>query len=108
MAERTENVTIDGKGAHLVTHGEMTSFVIDQCENITFRNFTVTAADPTVPELTVTEVGEHHMTVRIHPQSRYQIKDGKFSFVGDNWSLSDGIAQSYDPEKILPGVAGHP
>lgn len=96
-----KNVTIDGKGAHLVTHGEMTSFVIDQCENITLRNFTVTAADPTVPELTVTEVGERHMTVRIHPRSRYQIKDGKFSFVGDNWSLSDGIAQSYDPEKDI-------
>lgn len=96
-----KNVTIDGKGAHLVTHGEMTSFVIDQCENITLRNFTVTAADPTVPELTVTEIGERHMTVRIHPRSRYQIKDGKFSFVGDNWSLSDGIAQSYDPEKDI-------
>lgn len=96
-----KNVTIDGKGAHLVTHGEMTSFVIDQCENITLRNFTVTAADPTVPELTVTEVGERHMTVRIHPRSRYQIKDDKFSFVGDNWSLSDGIAQSYDPEKDI-------
>lgn len=96
-----KNVTIDGKGAHLVTHGEMTSFVIDQCENITLRNFTVTAADPTVPELTVTEVGERHMTVRIHPRSRYQIKDGKFAFVGDNWSLSDGIAQSYDPEKDI-------
>lgn len=96
-----KNVTIDGKGAHLVTHGEMTSFVIDQCENIILRNFTVTAADPTVPELTVTEVGERHMTVRIHPRSRYQIKDGKFSFIGDNWSLSDGIAQSYDPEKDI-------
>lgn len=96
-----KNVTIDGKGAHLVTHGEMTGFVIDQCENITLRNFTVTAADPTVPELTITEVGERHMTVRIHPRSRYQIKDGKFSFVGDNWSLSDGIAQSYDPEKDI-------
>lgn len=96
-----KNVTIDGKGAHLVTHGEMTGFVIDQCENITLRNFTVTAADPTVPELTVTEVGERHMTVRIHPRSRYQIKEGKFSFVGDNWSLSDGIAQSYDPEKDI-------
>lgn len=96
-----KNITIDGKGAHLITHGEMTSFVIDQCENITFRNLTVTAADPTVPELTVTEVGERHMTVRIHPQSRYRINDGKFSFVGNSWSLSDGIAQSYDPEKDI-------
>lgn len=96
-----KNITIDGKGAHLITHGEMTSFVIDQCENITFRNLTVTAADPTVPELTVTEVGERHMTVRIHPQSRYRINDGKFSFIGDSWALSDGIAQSYDPEKDI-------
>lgn len=92
-----KNVTIDGKGAKIITHGEMSSFVLDKCENITLRNFTVTAADPTVPELTVTEVGEHYMTVRIHPQSRYVVKDGKFSFVGDNWSLSEGIAQSYDP-----------
>lgn len=96
-----KNITIDGKGAHIITHGEMTSFVIDGCENITLKNFTVTAADPTVPELTVTEVGDRHMTVRIHPQSKYLIKDGKFSFVGDSWTLSEGIAQSYDPEKDI-------
>ena len=96
-----KNITIDGKGAHLITHGEMTSFVIDGCENITLKNFTVTAADPTVPELTATEVGDRHITVRIHPQSKYLIKDGTFSFVGDSWTLSEGIAQSYDPEKDI-------
>lgn len=96
-----KNVTIDGQGARFVTHGEMTSFVIDQCENITLRNFTVTASDPTVPELTVTEVGSNFMTVRIHPQSRYTVKDGHFAFVGDNWTLSDGIAQSYNKEKDI-------
>lgn len=96
-----KNVTIDGQGARFVTHGEMTSFVIDQCENITFRNFTITASDPTVPELTVTEVGDNFMTVRIHPQSRYTVKDGHFAFIGENWILSDGIAQSYDKEKDI-------
>lgn len=96
-----KNVTIDGKGAHIITHGEMTSFVIDQCENIKFRNFTITAADPTVPEMTVAEVGDRHMTVQIHPQSKYIVKDGKFSFIGDNWSLSKGIAQIYDSKKDI-------
>lgn len=96
-----KNVTIDGQGARFVTHGEMTGFVIDQCENITLRNFTVTASDPTVPELTVTETGNNFMTVRIHPQSRYTVKDGHFAFVGDNWELSGGIAQSYDKEKDI-------
>lgn len=41
-----KNVTIDGKGAYIITHGEMTAFVIGQCENIKLRNFkcaTVTA-----------------------------------------------------------------
>ena len=41
------------------------------------------------------------MTVRIHPQSRYTVKDGHFAFVGDNWELSGGIAQSYDKEKDI-------
>lgn len=96
-----KNVTIDGKGAHIITHGEMTAFVIDQCENIKLKNFTLSAADPTVPEMTVTEVGDRHMTVRIHPLSKYKIEDGKFSFVGENWTLSKGIAQIYDPEKDI-------
>lgn len=96
-----KNVTIDGKGAHIITHGEMSSFVIDQCENIKLKNFTISAADPTVPEMTVTEVGDHHMTVRIHPQSKYTVEDGKFSFVGENWTLLKGIAQIYDPQKDI-------
>ena len=39
------NVIIDGGGARLITHGEMTTFVIDSCENIVLRNFTLVAAD---------------------------------------------------------------
>ena len=97
-----KNITVEGNGARLVTHGELTSFVIDHSENIRLRNLTVTAADPTVPELTVTEVGEHHLTVRIHPQSRYEIdSEGRFAFVGDSWRLSQGIAQTYDPEQDI-------
>lgn len=96
-----KEVTIDGGGARLVTHGEITTFVIDSCERITLRNFTVTAADPTVPEMTVEEVGNTYMNVRIHPQSRYEIKNGKFAFVGDSWRLDGGIAQYYDPERDI-------
>ena len=96
-----KEVTINGGGARLVTHGEMTTFVIDSCERITLRNFTVTAADPTVPEMTVEEVGNNYMNVRIHPQSRYEIKNGKFAFVGDSWRLDGGIGQYYDPERDI-------
>ena len=91
------NVTIDGCGARLVTHGEMTSFVIDSCRNIVFRNFTVTAADPTVPEMTVVDAGDRHLTVRTHPLTHYSISpEGKLSLTGEGWSFSRGIAQAYD------------
>lgn len=38
-----KNVTLDGNGAKLLTHGEMTSFLLDECENITLQNFTLNA-----------------------------------------------------------------
>lgn len=91
------NVTVDGRGARIVTHGEMTSFVIDGCENITFKNMTITAADPTVPEMTVAGVEGRSMYVQVHPQSEYVTDCGRLSFVGHDWSLQDGIAQIYDP-----------
>lgn len=94
-----KNLTIDGGGAKFITHGEMTSFVIDSCENIVLKNFTVSAVDPTVPELTVESVIDNAMIVNIHPQSKYKIEDDKFSFVGHSWQLSDGIAQCYDRER---------
>lgn len=97
--KKLKNVTIDGQGAQLITHGEMTSFVIDQCENIKMRNLTVTAADPTVPEMTVLEAGDKHLTVQIHPRSKYTLTDGRFAFVGDSWTLSKGIAQAYDAQR---------
>lgn len=99
--KKMKNVTIDGKGARLVTHGEMTTFVIDSCQNITFRNFTVASADPSVPEMKVLEVGDNWMTARIHHQSRYRIEDGKFWFVGQGWEFSEGIAQIYDAGKDI-------
>ena len=93
-----DNVTLDGNGARLVTHGELTGFVVDDCRNITLRNFVLTAADPTVTEFTVQETGEKHMTVKVHPQSRYRIEDGRLVFFGDGWSWSRCIApQTYDP-----------
>lgn len=95
------NVTLSGRGARLITHGEMTAFVIDSCRNIRLTGFTLNAADPTVPEMTVTETGENEMTVSIHPQTRYSIRDGRLWFEGDSWAWSTGIAQIYDPERDI-------
>ncbi len=93
-----KNVTIDGNGARLITHGEMTTFVIDSCENIVMRNLTITSADPSVPEMTVTETGENYITVHIHHSSDYEINDGRFRWKGDGWQFEGGLAQVFFPE----------
>ncbi len=92
------NIEIDGQGATLLTHGEMTTWVIDDCRNIAISNLTVDAADPSVPEMTVTEVDSHSLTARVHASSNYELRDGKLYWKGQRWEFTGGIAQIYDHE----------
>ncbi|MDE6269825.1 MAG: right-handed parallel beta-helix repeat-containing protein [Muribaculaceae bacterium] len=98
------NVTIDGNGACFVTHGEMTPIVLDSCSNITLKNFSLTAADPSVPEFTVLATDSTTVTVRITAPSTFSIDDaGTFRFTGEGWQLPDStnarpvIAQVFYP-----------
>lgn len=101
------NVTLDGNGAKLVTHGEMTSFVMDSCENITFKNFSLTAADPSVPEIKILEKDSNSFVFEVIPPSEFVVTDNKFYFRGEDWVFGDGgfltnlpqYAQVFYPEK---------
>ena len=93
-----KNVTLDGNGARLLTHGEMTSFLIDGCENITLKNFTLDADDPSLAEATVVEVGEGYAILRTARDTRYEITpEGQLFWTGHGWRFTGGIAQVYDP-----------
>lgn len=94
-----KNVTIDGSGSTLLMTGEMTSFVVDNCENIVLKNFNIDNSNPTQTECTVKEVGEDYLIVEVHPTSQYKIENEKLIWYGDGWSFSGGIAQSYDVVK---------
>ncbi|MGL5561642.1 MAG: alpha-1,3-galactosidase-related protein [Tannerellaceae bacterium] len=96
-----KNLTIDGNGAFLITHGEMTPFAIDKSENITIKNISIKASDPTVPEMMVIERGDKYIVAKAHTLSNYTITDGRFAWVGKSWTLTGGIAQLYDPITTL-------
>lgn len=91
-----KNVTIDGCGATLLLNGEMTSFILDHCENITLKNLNIDHQAPTQVEMEVIEEGEDYLIVKVHPTSHYQIENGVLKWLGDGWSFTNGIAQSYD------------
>lgn len=104
-----KDVTLDGNGALIVTHGEMTSLVLDSCENIVLQNFTLTAADPSVPEFIISGVDSCSFTASVLPPSRFEFIDNKFFFIGEGWRLPDDgthpgaqyIAQVFLPEKNI-------
>ena len=85
-----KNVTFDGNGARLVTHGEITTFVIDSCENLCLKNFSLTAADPSVPEITVLQKDDKGITFGVTPPTEFVVDDGLFYFKGEGWTFADG------------------
>lgn len=101
------NVTFDGDGAWIVTHGEMTPLVIDSCCDITLKNFTLTAADPSVPEIRILDVTDRRVTFEVIEPSRFEVHDGNFHFEGEGWIMADGgrltalpeLAQVFYPER---------
>lgn len=81
-----QDVEIDGQGAELKIHGLMTNMFVDKCSNIKISNLIIDHERPTVSEIEIVKKSGFTAVLRVHPDSRYEIKKGKLTFVGDNWS----------------------
>lgn len=103
-----KNLTIDGGGAHFITHGEMTTFVVDSCENVVLCNFTLQASDPSLPEITVMQVTDNYALCRTSSDTRYRIRDGRLFWCGEGWEFTGGIAQVFWPERNVTSRTASP
>ncbi len=84
--EHKKNIVVDGGGSKIICHGIMIPFYVFESENITLKNFSVDYSEPTVFELAVLEITEKYYLFKIHPDSKYRIKeDGKIVFYGKNF-----------------------
>ena len=93
-----DGVTLNGNGAMIVTHGELTTFALEQCKDVTLKNFTLDAADLSVPEFTVVKAEPRKVRVKVTAPSRYEIAaDSTFYWVGEGWRFTEGLAQVYFP-----------
>lgn len=80
-----KNIRLEGNGSTFVFHGKMISWVLDSCENITLRNYTVDYERPGMSEMTVRSISPTEVTVAVHPDSRFTIMDGKVQWYGEQW-----------------------
>ena len=86
------DITIDGRGALLLVHGEMTPFVIDNCRNVTIKNIAVDYVRATVSEMKVTEATEKYFVARVNTDSPFSIQDERILWEGDSFSeLADTV-----------------
>lgn len=90
---KNKNITIDGNGARLLTHGTATLLAIDSCTDITVRNFVVDAAAPAVAELTVAARTDSSIVCIPSSSTRFsRDAEGTLHWNGDGSEFTDGPA----------------
>lgn len=99
MFDGLKDLTIDGNGATLMFHGEMTTIAMEHCENLKLQNIHVDFERPAGSEITYTKVAEGEAEVKMHRDTRYDIVNGRISLYGEGWRSNRNHCIQYDPQK---------
>lgn len=81
-----KNFTVDGDGCRMIFHGKMSPFVVDGCDGITLKNFTVDYAEPMYFEGKIIDSGDDFVEMEYDENLFHcDILDHNFRFYGENW-----------------------
>jgi hypothetical protein len=95
-------VDIEGSNSKMVMRGKMMETCIDHSQNICIHGLTYDYHRPTVSELQVTKTSESFAELKIHPESKYSIRDSLLTWEGEGWRYNSiSLWQVFDP------VTGH-
>ena len=88
------NIVVDGGGSEFVFHGRMKVFHVEDCENVTLRNFSTDWDRPYISQGEFVAVTPQYVDLRIdRSQYSYVIEQGHIRFTGEGWSA--GVVDSY-------------
>lgn len=97
-----KDVTVDLGGAVIVLHGRILPFAVFDCENITFRNFSIDYDRPFYTQGTVIASEEGSVTIQIPELFSYRIEGHDFIACSDTWEhrlvTGDMLFRCFDPE----------
>ena len=103
-----KNVTIDLNGAEIVMHGRIMPFALFDCENITFRNFSIDYDRPFYTQGTVMEYSDNSVTIKIPELFAYRIDNHDFIALSDFWEhrliTGDMLLRCMDPNTGRPSA----
>ena len=75
--EQVDNLHIQGEGADIVTHGELTTMVMEHCKGVTISGVNFDLMHPSIVEMKCVEVGKDYWIGQVTTQTDWVIEDGK-------------------------------
>lgn len=83
-----ENLTIEADGARFIMRGMMTNIAIRNSRNIAINGLRLSAENPNMHELKVIARGDNYIDFELDRESRYELSDGKYYFVGKDYKTA--------------------
>ncbi|WP_316748742.1 right-handed parallel beta-helix repeat-containing protein [Pedobacter gandavensis] len=93
-----KNITIEGNNSSFVFHGKMATWILDHSENIRIQNLSFDYERPGMSEMTIKEINPNGVLVEVHPDSKFDIIDGRLEWYGEKWVSKNFHAILLNPE----------
>lgn len=93
-----DGITIDGKGAEFIFHGEMIPFEIVDCKNVSLKNFSIDWERPTFSQGSVTHISDTYFDIKFLEEVKFKIQNNRLFFYGEGWGQYGGSLQAHDGE----------
>lgn len=91
-----KNVVVDGNGSRILLKDKGSFAFLEDCENVTLKNFTFDVDTPCCPEFTVFKTGLTSASVRLAPNTRIEKNSSDFDvFCGNSKITVDGKGITY-------------
>lgn len=98
LFDNIQNLKVEGNGALLMFHGEMTTVALDHCQNVSLNGLHIDFERPAGSELRYEEVGKGYVDVLVHRDTNYEIVDGKMNLYGEGWKSNINHCIEFDKE----------
>lgn len=98
MLDKINDLTIEGNGATLMYHGKMTTLALEHCNHIRINNLHIDFERPAGSEVQYKKVTEGETEVSVHPDTRYEIVNGKINLYGEGWRSNKNHCIEYNPD----------
>lgn len=97
--ENLKNVSFNANGSTFLFHGKMIPLVIKNCENCSFRNFSIDFVKPSITQAHILKNEPTGITIRLDEGSDYELRNGQLWFKGDGWEYVSGTGIAFDGKK---------